>query len=90
VPIVLKSESLNFLEPSGPAKACNGIALLCFCLLLLNIHNNNNEKTLLLFRLMLCSSDDDSCCRKSSEDKMYKVQLNFMRTYSNEIYIQGN
>jgi hypothetical protein len=27
VPIVLKSESLNFLEPSGPVQACNGIAL---------------------------------------------------------------
>jgi hypothetical protein len=25
VPIVLKSESLNLLEPSGPVKACNGI-----------------------------------------------------------------
>jgi hypothetical protein len=28
VPIVLKSGSLNLLEPSGPVKACNGIA--CF------------------------------------------------------------
>jgi hypothetical protein len=27
VPIVLKSESLNLLEPSGPVKGCNGIAL---------------------------------------------------------------
>jgi hypothetical protein len=27
VPIVLKSESLDFLELSGPVKACNGIAL---------------------------------------------------------------
>jgi hypothetical protein len=27
VPIVLKSGSLNPLEPSGPVKACNGIAL---------------------------------------------------------------
>jgi hypothetical protein len=27
VPIVLKSGSLNLLKPSGPAKACNGIAL---------------------------------------------------------------
>jgi hypothetical protein len=27
VPIVLKSGSLNFLEPSGLVKACNGIAL---------------------------------------------------------------
>jgi hypothetical protein len=27
VPIVLKSENFNLLEPSGPVKACNGIAL---------------------------------------------------------------
>jgi hypothetical protein len=27
VQIVLKSGSLNLLEPSGPVKACNGIAL---------------------------------------------------------------
>jgi len=27
VPIVLKSGSLNFLEPSGPVQACNRIAL---------------------------------------------------------------
>jgi hypothetical protein len=27
VPIVLKSERLNLLEPSGPVEACNGIAL---------------------------------------------------------------
>jgi hypothetical protein len=26
-PIVLKSGSLNLLEPSGPVEACNGIAL---------------------------------------------------------------
>jgi hypothetical protein len=26
VPIVLKSGSLNLLEPSGPVKACNGVA----------------------------------------------------------------
>ena len=27
MPIVLKSESLNLLKPSGPVQACNGIAL---------------------------------------------------------------
>jgi hypothetical protein len=27
VPIVLKSGSLNLLEPSGPVKGCNGVAL---------------------------------------------------------------
>ena len=30
VPIVLKSESLKLLEPSGPIQACNGIALPLF------------------------------------------------------------
>ena len=80
--IVLKSESLNLLEPYGPAQACNGIALLYFCPLLLNIDFKypyivlyciNNEKTLLLFGLMLCFADDDSSCRKGSKDKMYNV-----------------
>ena len=28
MPIVLKSGSLNLLEPSGPVQACNGVALL--------------------------------------------------------------
>jgi hypothetical protein len=30
VPTVLKSESLNILETSGPVHVCNGIALLFF------------------------------------------------------------
>ena len=29
--VVMKSENLNFVEPSGPLQACNGIAL-PFCL----------------------------------------------------------
>ena len=32
MPIVLKSGSLNLLEPSGPVQACNGIALSLSCL----------------------------------------------------------
>ena len=33
MPIVLKSGSLNLLEPSGPVEACNGIALpFCVCM----------------------------------------------------------
>ena len=28
MPIVLKSGSLNLLEPSGPVQACNGIAFI--------------------------------------------------------------
>ena len=31
MPIVLKSGSLNLLEPSGPVQACNGIALPLQC-----------------------------------------------------------
>ena len=31
VPIVLKSGSLNLLEPSGPIQGCNGIALPLLC-----------------------------------------------------------
>jgi len=31
VPIVLKSGSLNLLEPSGPVQAYNGIALILLC-----------------------------------------------------------
>jgi len=34
VPIVLKSGSLNLLEPSGPVQACNGIALPFYVFLL--------------------------------------------------------
>ena len=31
MPIVLKSENLNLLEPSGLVQACNGIALPFYC-----------------------------------------------------------
>ena len=36
--VVTKSGSLNFLEPSGPAQACNGTALLLplHCYIFLN------------------------------------------------------
>jgi len=33
VPIVLKSGSLNLLEPSGPVQACNGMAFFTFCII---------------------------------------------------------
>jgi len=39
VPIVLKYGSLNFLEPSGPVQACNGIALPLLCT---NLHASWN------------------------------------------------
>jgi hypothetical protein len=32
VPIVLKSGSLNLLEPYGPVQACNGTALPFYCI----------------------------------------------------------
>jgi len=41
VPIVLKSGSLNLLEPSGPVQACNGIAL-PFLLLLNDLYFSPN------------------------------------------------
>jgi hypothetical protein len=40
VPIVLKSGSLNLLEPSGPVQACNGIAL---PLLKLEVDDDDND-----------------------------------------------
>jgi len=43
VPIVLKSGSLNLLEPSGPVQACNGIALPFF----------KNGHSLMIFQLKL-------------------------------------
>jgi len=44
VPIVLKSGSLNLLEPSGPVQACNGIALpLNLTLHVLNGRQNAKE-----------------------------------------------
>jgi len=53
VPIVLKSGSLNLLEPSGPVQACNGIALpstvhLCY---LYNVPTNAQ----LINSLLYCS-----------------------------------
>jgi hypothetical protein len=42
VPIVLKSGSLNLLEPSGPVKACNGIALPLPYLLMMSIKSARN------------------------------------------------
>ena len=42
MPIVLKSESLNLLEPSGPVRACNGIALF---LPLVNDSTNLEDQT---------------------------------------------
>jgi len=45
MPIVLKSGSLNLLEPSGPVQACNGIPL-PFCVLSIakNVYDVNSIK----------------------------------------------
>ena len=37
MPIVLKSGSLNLLEPSGPIQACNGIAVSFIPVIILDI-----------------------------------------------------
>jgi hypothetical protein len=49
VPIFLKLGSLNLLEPSGPVKVCNGIAmpLPCLKLLIEEVRNFNLETHLL-------------------------------------------
>ena len=39
MPTVLKSGSLNLLEPSGPVQACNGIALPFYLYVQLQIHH---------------------------------------------------
>jgi len=44
VPIVLKSGSLNLLEPSGPVQACNGIALPLYDISSLSV-NTKEEST---------------------------------------------
>jgi hypothetical protein len=48
VPVVLKSGSLNLLEPSGPVQACNGIAL-PFALLQLYISFKTSKHVFLHF-----------------------------------------
>ena len=42
VAVVMKSGSLNFLEPSGPAQTCCGRALLYFYLIM-SVGNANNH-----------------------------------------------
>jgi hypothetical protein len=42
VPIVLKSGSLNLLEPSGPVQACSGIAI-PFCFIIVPQSDNYEE-----------------------------------------------
>jgi len=50
MPNVLKSGSLNLLEPSGSAQACNGIAL---PVIQRNSLNNGNKQSLLQFSFNL-------------------------------------
>jgi hypothetical protein len=42
MPIILKSECLNFLEPSEPVQACNGIALPFFILTTVTLASTSN------------------------------------------------
>jgi hypothetical protein len=42
VPIVLKSGSLNLLEPLGTVQACNGIAIISFAEFYRMISKKNN------------------------------------------------
>jgi hypothetical protein len=50
VPIVLKSGSLNLLEPYGPVQACNGIASLLYIDTGANrLHAVTSQKTVMLF-----------------------------------------
>jgi hypothetical protein len=62
VPIVLKSGSLNLLEPSGPVKACNGTAL-PFTFISLSMHVyfftfNYKWKSTTYFSVHLITSSD--------------------------------
>jgi hypothetical protein len=55
VPIVLKSGSLNLLEPSGPVKACNGIALPLPKCSIFDLHGSVHLGNMCIFD---CKSDD--------------------------------
>jgi hypothetical protein len=78
VPIVLKSGRFNLLEPSGPVKACNGIALPLLADLIgmsCTKHRVNISKNLFIitagvnyFISVLALSRDFGC--KVSEDKV--------------------
>jgi len=74
VPIILKSGSLNLLEPSRPAQACNGIALrdlyrhniperkLEFCSVILLTETRRND-------------DDDENDEGSDDDDVLHVSI---------------
>jgi len=46
---VLKSGSLNLLEPTGPVRACNGIALLIYMLFVLVSTTKNGDSRKIIF-----------------------------------------
>ena len=54
VPIVLKSGSLNLLEPSGPVQACNGGLLYCF--------NLTNVEVIYFIKRVVSSDISDQYC----------------------------
>jgi hypothetical protein len=53
MPFVLKSGSLNLLEPSGPVKACNGIALPLLYRALLDAVQNNHQYAMICTTALL-------------------------------------
>jgi hypothetical protein len=63
VPIVLKSGSLNLLEPSGPVKACNGIALL-YPLLVARFKRQSRAIPLLSLRAFVACKKDETYLHK--------------------------
>jgi hypothetical protein len=67
VPIVLKSGSLNLLEPSGSVKACNRIAFFAFMTASLNDHTNKRR----LKALMQRTYKNHKCTARSFELRLY-------------------
>ena len=74
VPIVLKSGSLNLLEPSGPVQACNGNALP----LPLHVHFR-------IFRVF--SSQLYICCFPASKKNAYRT--NFLNVRITTLFLWG-
>ena len=65
MPIVLKSVSLNLLEPSGSVQACNGIALLLAC--------HNCRSCSWCSSNVICLLGSTSMCRASAAVRFNKI-----------------
>jgi len=68
VPIVLKSGSLNILEPSGPVQVCNGIAL-CFY----NFYYKNIKFVIIHKKIRQSRSQPQSTLQLVCEDRLLFV-----------------